>query len=158
MNAARRTGAFLLLAAVIGATGCATTISPTDFLSKYQTNITVPNPELAKLPARRFLGVRGDWYLLKDYVPSGQGGMFVIGSRTTWRCKVTDLPKDFPNAYRPGDVVFDGLKGTPHAYMIQSYRPPAAPEPAAKAEPPASPPAAVVSGTVAGGPGPGNAR
>lgn len=101
--------------------GCATTISEEEFLSRYMTNIAVPNPESHRLPCRKFLGQRKGYYRLKDYIPAGQGGMFLIGSRTTWRCPAEELPADFPVAYRPGDCMIDGQSGRKYTYVIQSY-------------------------------------
>ena len=115
-----------LLAVLLSlAGGCSTTISTTDFISKYTTNIDVPNPDEGVLPTRTFLGKRGrktEYYVLTDSIPRQQGGG-LLGKGIRWRCPAAELPTDFPQAYRPGDVILDGRKGAAHNYLIQSYRP-----------------------------------
>ena len=116
--------------------GCTKMISADDFLAKYTTNIEVPDPDRATLPTRTFLGIKGDeipYYYIRDHVPAGQGGG-LLGELIRWRCPVSELPASFPQAYCPGDVIFDGRPEAPHTYLIQSYVPPsepAAPQPAA---------------------------
>jgi hypothetical protein len=100
--------------------GCATTIPSKEFIAKYTTNIDVPNPDRAKLPCRIFLGRRKDYCRIKDVIPGNQGGGF-LGKTILWRCPAAELPKDFPEAYRPGDVVIDGRKGAKYKYVIQAY-------------------------------------
>ena len=94
----------------------------------YTTNITVQNPASTRLPTRTYTGVGGrktQYHCLTEEIPRGQGGGW-FGKATQWRCPVTEMPADFPQAYRPGDVVLDGQKGSDFHYMIQSYPPPAA--------------------------------
>lgn len=135
---------------LVAAGGCTTTISADDFLAKYTTNIEVPNPDRATLPTRTFLGSKGDetpYYYIRDHVPAGQGGG-LLGKLVRWRCLASELPASFPQAYCPGDVIFDGRDEAPHAYLIQSYVPPpppaageAAPPPPATTAPAAAEPA-----------------
>lgn len=101
--------------------GCATTIPAKEFIAKYTTNIDVPNPDRAKLPCRVFLGQDEDYYRIKDVIPAGQGGG-VLGKTILWKCPTAKLPKDFPEAYRPGDVIIDGRAGAKYTYLIQSHR------------------------------------
>ena len=101
--------------------GCATTIPAREFIAKYTANIDVPNPDRADLPCRIFLGQHKDSYRIKDVIPSSQGGGF-LGKTILWQCPAAELPKDFPEAHRPGDVIIDGRLGAKYKYLIQSYR------------------------------------
>lgn len=132
-RALRITLCVALAGAVLASAGCSTRISPKEFISRYQTNISVPNPDSPKLPCRIFLGQRKGYYCMKDKIPHSQGGGF-FGTRATFRCEVAQFPDDFPDAYKPGDSVIDGRKGARFRYLIQSWRPVAAPagEPATK--------------------------
>lgn len=101
--------------------GCATTLPASDFITMYTTNIKVPNTATSELPERRFLGGDGDYMYIEDYIPAKQGGG-PLGTRTRYRTPAGSLPGNFLNAYKPGDVVFDGRKDSKYTYMIQSYR------------------------------------
>lgn len=103
------------------AIGCATTIPPKEFIAKYTANISVPNPDRAELPCRIFLGEDDGDFRIKDVIPCGQGGG-LLGKTILWKCPAAELPKDFPEAYRPGDVVIDGRSGAKYKYLIQTYR------------------------------------
>ncbi|KPK79909.1 MAG: hypothetical protein AMJ81_12645 [Phycisphaerae bacterium SM23_33] len=124
----------------LSAAGCSTTIAASEFVAKYGTNIEVHNPEYHQLPTRTYMGLRGDYVYLVDRVPFRQGGG-LLGKVTYWRCRTEELPKDFPQAYRPGDVVMDGREGTRNEYMIESFVPPSRPAapPAEQATKPAPP-------------------
>jgi len=130
------------LALLLVAGGCTKTISADEFLAKYTTNIEVPDPDRAALPTRTFLGIKGDetpYYYIRDLVPAGQGGG-LLGKLIRWRCLASELPANFPQAHCPGDVIFDGRPDAAATYLIQSYLPPPAAQPAVT-EPPASAPA-----------------
>ena len=120
-----RTGQWTALAWILAclalAAGCATTLPATDFIIKYTTNIDVPNPRYHQLPTRTFEGARGGYFFIKDEVPYGQGGGS-LGSTYRYRCPVASLPGNFPEAYKPGDVVLDGRPDTKYTYMIEWYR------------------------------------
>ncbi len=115
------TACIILSMLLLLAGGCATTIPATEFTTKYATNINVPNPDLAELPCRIFLGRHKDYYRIKDVIPHGQGGGF-FGKTVVWKCPTAELPKDFPEAYQPGDMIIDGRKGAKYKYMIQAYQ------------------------------------
>ena len=115
-----------LAGAVLASGGCATRISPKEFISRYQSNISVPNSDSPKLSCRIYLGQRKGFYYMKDKIPRVQGGG-LFGTRATLRCEVSQFPDDFPDAYKPGDSVIDGRKGARYRYLIQSWRPMAAP-------------------------------
>ena len=111
---------------VIAACGCAgTTVPPAEFLSRYTTNIEVPNPDDHRLPVRIFQGLDGDDFVIRDIIPHTQGGGF-LGKSVLWKCPKADLPADFPAAYRPGNLLVDGTGGAQHRYLAQSHVPPAA--------------------------------
>lgn len=110
-------GLALMLAA---AGGCSTTIPAQEFIGKYSTNIEVPDPNYHQLPTRTFLGQRDSYVYIADRIPFIQGGG-LLGKTIYWRCPAAELPKDFPQGYRPGDVVMDGRAGSRYKYMIQSY-------------------------------------
>jgi hypothetical protein len=128
-------GMGLLLSA---AAGCSTTLPASEFITKYTTDIQVPNPEYHKLPTRTYLGRQGSYVYIVDRIPRRQGGG-LFGKVIYWRCPTEALPRDFPQAYRPGDVVMDGRPSSRYQFMIQSFVAPARP-PAAPAGPPAKPP------------------
>ena len=108
------------------ACGCAgTTIPPAEFISRYTTNIQVPNPDDHRLPVRTFQGLQGWHFVIQDIIPHSQGGGF-LGKSVLWKCPKRALPADFPAAYTPGDLVVDGRGGAQHRYLAQSYAPPAA--------------------------------
>ena len=121
MNSALRAG---ILATVTFPTfisgGCATTIPAKEFIAKYTSNISVPNPDSGELPCRVYLGRSGEYFYLKDVVPFSQGGGF-LGTTTLWRCPAAELPANFPESHVPGETVFDGRAGAKHTYMIQYY-------------------------------------
>ena len=100
--------------------GCQTTIPPREFIAKYTTDIEVPDPNRSQLPCRIYLGKKGKYYLIKDVIPYGQGGGF-LGKTIIWRCPASELPADFPEAYRPGETILDGRIGSKYKYMIQAY-------------------------------------
>ena len=125
-GALRITLCVALAGAILSSGGCATKISPKEFINLYQTNISVPNPDSHKLPCRIFLGQRRGFYYIKDKIPRGQGGG-IFGTGAAFRCRVDQFPDDFPDAYQPGDCVIDGRKGARYRYLIQSWRPVAAP-------------------------------
>jgi len=125
-RALRITLCVALAGAVLASAGCSTNISPKEFISRYQSNISVPNPDSPKLPCRIFLGQRGGYYCLQDKIPHAQGGG-ILGTGATFRCQVAQFPDDFPDAYKPGDSVIDGRDGARYRYLIQSWRPMAAP-------------------------------
>ena len=116
-------GALALLTVLAG--GCASRIdiAPDEFITRYTSNIEVPNPAGTSLPSREFLGADEGLYRIADSIPSSQGGG-LFGKRILWRCPVGELPKDFPAAYRPGDAILDGRPDSGHTYMIESYAPP----------------------------------
>ena len=115
-----------LAGAILASGGCATRISPKEFISRYQSNISVPNSDSPKLSCRIYLGQRKGFYYMKDKIPRVQGGG-LFGTRATFRCEVAQFPDDFPDAYKPGDSVIDGRKGARYRYLIQSWRPMATP-------------------------------
>ncbi len=124
---------------MLSAGGCNKTITSDQFLARYTTNIDVPNPGKTRLPTRTYAGVRGmrtQCHYLRDSIPPGQGGGF-FGKVVDWRCPVAELPAGFPEGVVPGDVVFDGRKGSAFTYMIQSATPDARPatRPAAATQP-----------------------
>ena len=100
--------------------GCQTTIPPREFIAKYTTDIEVPDPNRSQLPCRIYLGKKGKYYRIKDVIPYGQGGGF-LGKTIIWRCPASELPADFPEAYRPGETILDGRIGSKYKYMIQAY-------------------------------------
>ena len=101
--------------------GCTTTIPAREFLAKYAADIEVPNPDRSELPCRIFLGERRGYQRIKDITPFCQGGG-LFGKTVIWRCPSSELPEDFPEAYRPGGLVIDGRAGAKYKYLIQSYR------------------------------------
>jgi len=116
-------GRTALAAALLGlllAGGCTTAIPAREFLSKYTTNINVPNPDRPQLPCRVFLGESDGVYYLKDSIPFQQGGG-LLGTTTMWCCPAAELPEDFPEAYRPGDTIIDGRPGARSRYLIESF-------------------------------------
>jgi len=108
----------------MAACGCGTTIPPAEFISRYTTNIEVPNPGDHRLPVRVFKGLQGRDFVIQDIIPSSQGGG-VLGKSALWRCPKQALPADFPAAYAPADLMVDGRSGAEHRYLAQSYVPPA---------------------------------
>jgi hypothetical protein len=100
--------------------GCAQTITPTDFIAKYTTNIDVPHPAQSPVSTRTFMGDRGGYYVITDEIPCAQGGGF-CGTSHKWRCPVDAMPSDFPAAYKPGFAMIDGRRDATGTYMIQSY-------------------------------------
>lgn len=100
--------------------GCATTIPAREFVAKYTANIDVPNPDRPVLPCRIFLGQNKDYFRIKDVIPAGQGGG-ILGKTILWKCPAAELPEDFPEAYRPGDVIIDGRTGAKYKYLIQAH-------------------------------------
>jgi len=110
--------AMVILSGLI--TGCETTIPAKEFITKYTTDIEVPDPNRSELPCRIYLGKKGKFYRIKDVIPYGQGGGF-FGKTILWRCPVSELPADFPEAYRPGETILDGRIGSKYEYMIQAY-------------------------------------
>ena len=114
------TACIVLSMLLLLAGGCATTIPAREFIAKYTANIDVPNPDRADLPCRIFLGRHKDIYRIKDAIPCSQGGGF-LGKTILWQCPAAELPKDFPESHRPGDVIIDGRSGAKYKYLIQSY-------------------------------------
>jgi len=138
MGASRVVLLSALAAGVVSAGGCTTTVPAKTFIATYSTNIDVPNPDHHRLPMRVFLGQADNGYFyIKDHIPFRQGGG-LFGKVIYWRCPAYDLPKVFPEAFRPGDLLLDGRAGAGHTYVIQSYASP----PAAGMEPTATAPAA----------------
>jgi len=110
----------------IASAGCTRTITAQEFIAKYTSNVEVPNPNYHQLPIREFLGQVDQYYYLKDRIPFGQGAGF-FGQIILWRCPVVEMPKDFPEAYRPGDLILDARPGAKHTFLIELYEPPPAP-------------------------------
>ena len=108
---------------LVTSAGCTRTISAQEFIAKYTSNIEVPNPNYHQLPIREFLGQVDQYYYLKDRIPFGQGAGF-FGEVILWRCPVAEMPKDFPEAYRPGDLILDARPGAKHTFLIELYEPP----------------------------------
>ncbi len=109
------------LALLVLAGGCSTTVPSTDFIAKYTSNINVQNTSDSNLPVRVFYGSDGEYFVLKDIVPYSQGGG-LLGTTVVYRCPAGAMPRNFPAAFKPGDVVIDGRPGTKYTYMIQWYR------------------------------------
>ncbi len=106
---------------IASAGGCANTLIPADeFVARYTTNIAVPNPDSHELPVRIFLGLQDGEFVLRDIIPSPQGGG-LLGKTVLWRCPKAELPGEFASSYRPGNLLVDGRGGAQHRYMIQSY-------------------------------------
>jgi hypothetical protein len=101
--------------------GCSTTLPASDFITMYTTNIKVANPSSSQLPERRFLGGDGDYMYIEQFIPASQGGG-PLGTKNVYRTPAGSLPGNFLIAYKPGDIVFDGRKGSKYTYMIESYR------------------------------------
>ena len=120
MNGALRIAIPAVLILAFMSAGCATTVSAEEFLTRYKTNIAVPNPDSHNLPIRTFLGQRRGNYLLEDRIPFSQGGG-LLGTYALWSCPVESLPANFPAAVRPGDCIVDGRSGAKYKYVIQRY-------------------------------------
>jgi len=113
-------GLAMIAISSISIIGCQTTIPPREFIAKYTTDIEVPDPNRSQLPCRIYLGKKGDYYRIKDVIPYGQGGG-LLGKTIIWRCPASELPANFPEAYRPGETILDGRTGSKYNYVIQAY-------------------------------------